>query len=39
MSRWLEAILLAVIMGLAASGSAAAQADDLYVLEQQFRVV
>jgi len=37
MSRWLGAMLLAVIMVLAASGPAAAQADDRSALVQQFR--
>src|SRR5262245_58560760 len=39
MSRWLGAILLAVFTTLAASEPAAAQADDLGALDQQFRAL
>jgi tetratricopeptide (TPR) repeat protein/CHAT domain-containing protein len=39
MSRWLGAILLATFTALAASGPAAAQANDLAALDQQFRTL
>src|SRR5262245_37087718 len=39
MNRWLGALLLAVIIALVASGSSAAQADDLSARDRQFQAL